>query len=184
MIEIFFLFWSWRCGCLNKCLSISSCTPAVSPWAAVQRRGRASREQLISASVQKKSCTGTFGVSTGWRPLQWAAWAVHGRGTSVASCIWPLTKENSAFFLIILWEDSPRQLCGGNETSGGGGVKQIHPAAHTAGSISWMPVFGKNFFWKKKNKACQKKRAFQGVFFHYCFCWNKTTTSRCRGAGF
>lgn len=131
---------------------------AVSSWAAEQRWGPASREQLISAFVQKKTCACMFEISTGWRALQWAAWAVHGRGTSVASCIWPLIQENNAFFLIIHLEDSPWQLCEGNETGGGGGVKQLHTAEYTP---SWTLVFSKNFLFFFFFKACQSKCAFQ-----------------------
>lgn len=48
--------FSWRCGFLNKCCSISSWTPAVSSCAAEHWRGLASKEQLITASIRKKTC--------------------------------------------------------------------------------------------------------------------------------
>lgn len=145
---------------------------AVSSWAAEQRWGPASREQLISAFVQKKTCACMFEISTGWRALQWAAWAVHGRGTSVASCIWPLIKENNAFFLIIHLEDSPWQLCEGNETGGGGGVKQLHTAEYTLFPGRWFSVRIFFFFFLKHVKA--NVRSSFLLF----------STSRCRDVGF
>lgn len=73
------------------------------------------------------------------------------------ACIWPLIKENNAFFLRINWEDSLQQLYGGNETGGVGGVKQIHTATHAVFPGHWFSV--RIFFFFEKVGQC--KHAFQ-----------------------
>lgn len=53
---------------------------------------------------------------------------------------------------------------GGNKTSLGEGVKQIPSAAHTAGCVSWMPVFRENLKKKQKKQRHVNRKVHSSFF--------------------